>query len=47
MKYIIALCFITGLVLAGSDGAYFPWINFAGLLIFGLVPVLAGRCDDL
>ena len=47
MKYIIALCFTAGLVLAGSDGAYFPWINFAGLAVFGLVPVLAGRCDDL
>jgi len=46
MHILIAFCFITGLCLAGSDGQYFPWINFAGLAVFGLVPVLA-RKEDL
>jgi hypothetical protein len=39
------LLFITGLALAGSDGPYFPIINFAGAGLFCLVPVLARRID--
>jgi hypothetical protein len=37
------LLFVTGIILAGSDGPYFPLINFAGAGLFCLVPVLARR----
>jgi hypothetical protein len=40
---IVGLLFITGIILAGSDGPYFPIINFAGAGLFCLVPVLARR----
>lgn len=34
MKLIKAAMFVFGLILAGSDGPYMPWINGLGLLIF-------------
>jgi hypothetical protein len=39
------LTFVAGLILAMSDGAYFPWLNLAGVAIFCLTPVLAWRDD--
>lgn len=42
---LAAIFFITGLILAGSTGPWFPWINFAGVCIFSLSPVLAWRAD--
>jgi hypothetical protein len=30
---IVAIIAIIGLIMASSDGPYFPWINVAGLLI--------------
>ena len=33
-RWVMALCFTTGFVLAGSDGPWFPWPNFIGLLIW-------------
>lgn len=43
MAHITGIVFIVGLSLAGSDGPYFPYINFAGAALFCLVPVLARR----
>jgi hypothetical protein len=44
MKYIrnigAALCFSFGLCIAGSDGPLFPWINFLGIVILGLTPII-------
>jgi ABC-type transport system involved in cytochrome c biogenesis permease subunit len=37
--------FTIGLILAMSEGAYFPWLNLAGVAIFCLAPVLAWRAD--
>jgi ABC-type transport system involved in cytochrome c biogenesis permease subunit len=37
--------FTIGLILAMSEGAYFPWLNLAGVAIFCLTPVLAWRDD--
>lgn len=34
-----AFLFMTGILLAGSDGSWFPWINLFGLFLFSLVPV--------
>jgi hypothetical protein len=43
MACITGIVFIIGLSLAGSDGPYFPWVNFVGAGVFMLVPVLARR----
>jgi len=45
MKYIIATCFIAGLVLAGSDGDWFPWANFIGLVGLGGFVILANKTE--
>jgi hypothetical protein len=39
--------FVIGLILAASYGPWFPWINFAGVIVFGLSPVLAWRADRM
>lgn len=42
-SWIAGTLFIVGLALAGSDGSWFPWINFAGIFIFGLSAWTANR----
>jgi hypothetical protein len=37
--------FVLGLILAMSEGQFFPWLNLAGVCIFCLTPVLAWRAD--
>lgn len=34
MNFIFAVGFVVGTLMMGSDGIYFPWINFIGLVIF-------------
>ena len=34
MRWIAVMLLVAGLALAGSDGAWFPWVNFAGLGLF-------------
>ena len=36
MIYIIGTIFFIGIVLAGSDGPYFPWPNMAGIVLFAI-----------
>ena len=31
---VLALMFMGGIALAGSDGGWFPWVNIAGFLMF-------------
>ena len=38
---IMGILFAAGIILAGSDGGWFPWINLAGVLMLGLVTVFA------
>jgi len=42
----MAALFLTGIALAGSDGDYFPSINFAGVALFGLFALLARRIES-
>jgi hypothetical protein len=42
---LAAIFFVTGLILAMSDGPWFPWVNLAGVCIFSLSPVAAWRMD--
>lgn len=32
--WVFAICFTLGIMLAGSDGKYFPYINMLGITIF-------------
>lgn len=44
---IMGLLFAVGLLIAGSDGEWFPWINGVGLFMLALVTCfanLAHRC---
>lgn len=43
MDFIMGALFAAGLLLAGSDGAWFPWLNFAGVFLFFLFVYLANR----
>jgi hypothetical protein len=38
----ISILFTAGLLLAGSDGEWFPWANFAGILLLAGI-LLFGR----
>jgi len=40
MKWILSICFVSGIVLAGSDGAWFPWVNLLGVSLIGLVGII-------
>ena len=40
--FIFAMVFTFGLLLAGSDGEWFPWANFAGILLLAGI-LLFGR----
>jgi len=42
----IAVCFISGLILAGSDGAWFPWLNLVGMVVFGAIVPLTWRDES-
>ena len=41
--FLTGILFTTGLILAGSDGPWFPWVNLAGVGIFALTVPLAQR----
>jgi hypothetical protein len=42
---LAAIAFFAGLVMAMSDGPWFPWANLAGVIIFSIAPVAAWRAD--
>jgi hypothetical protein len=46
MKLLTAICFITGILLAGQNGSWFPWINYLGGFIFALTVPLAARIKE-
>ena len=39
----MALLFCAGLLLAGSDGEWFPWPNLAGAVMLGIFAMIACR----
>ena len=41
MIYIIGTLFFIGIMLAGSDGPYFPWPNMAGIVLFAISGIWA------
>ena len=36
-NWIMGILFTFGILIAGSDGAWFPWVNFAGIGLLGLM----------
>lgn len=42
MKWMLAILFVAGLLLAGSDGPMFPWPNLAGIGLIGMFVALVG-----
>jgi hypothetical protein len=43
MKYLPALTFSFGLLIAASEGPLFPWVNFLGVGLFSLTPIIARK----
>ncbi|MBN1226406.1 MAG: hypothetical protein JXA79_05395 [Deltaproteobacteria bacterium] len=39
----LALLFFSGVVLAGLQSQYFPWLNLAGIIMVGIVCLLARK----
>lgn len=35
-KFLCALCIASGLLIAGSDGKFFPYVNVVGLIVLYL-----------
>ena len=40
-NWTLGFMFALGLIIAGSDGEWFPWINFIGVLMIGYVGLVA------
>jgi len=43
MVFLTGVTFVTGLILAQQDGAWFPWVNFAGVAVLFVSVLLANR----
>lgn len=43
MVGLVSILWITGLLLAGSDSPFMPWVNGLGLLLFILASIILGR----
>lgn len=41
----LAILFGIGIVLAGSDGGWWPWINLTGVALIGLVGLVSNLMD--
>jgi hypothetical protein len=41
--FAAAFCFVGGVLMAGSDGPYFPWMNWVGACVFALTIPFARR----
>ena len=39
--WIFGIMFATGLILAGSDGEWFPWVNLVGVAMIGAAGIIA------
>jgi hypothetical protein len=43
MQNLLAGLFLVGIVVAGSDGDWFPWVNLCGLALSGVAVLVVGR----
>ncbi len=37
---ILGICWVSGILMAGSESLYMPWLNLSGLLLNGLTSYL-------
>ena len=44
-NYLLAALFMGGLLIAGSDGQWFPWANFAGIALLVVFAIIANRAE--
>ncbi len=44
---ILGVCWIAGLLMAGSESAYMPWLNLFGLLVNGMASFLLCKIPNL
>ncbi len=42
-SWIASLLFSFGLIIAGSDGDWWPWFNLVGIVMFGAVGIVANE----
>lgn len=43
MKHLLGLLFFAGIIIAGSDGPWFPLVNVAGLALSGVAVAVVNR----
>jgi len=43
MKYFIGMLFAIGLIVASSDGEWFPWFNLFGIALIGIVAIYGNK----
>lgn len=41
--FLGSTAFLLALILTGSDGVWFPWLNLAGLLVMAILTLMANR----
>ncbi len=44
---ILGICWVAGLLMAGSESTYMPWLNLFGLLVNGLASFLLCKMPNL
>jgi|GEM_PF-3138724 len=42
-NWTLGIIFSLGLIIAGSDGEWFPWINFFGVSMLGYVSIISNH----
>lgn len=45
LVFIFGFLFLSGIILAGSDGTFFPWLNVSGLLLTAGAVFISHRLD--
>lgn len=43
IKILTGIVWLSGLIVAGSDSVYMPWVNVLGLVLFSGVSILMGK----
>ena len=44
---ILGICWVAGILMAGSESSYMPWLNLLGLFMNGLASFLLCRIPNL
>ena len=44
---VLGICWVAGILMAGSESSYMPWVNLSGLLINGVASLLLCKIPQL